>query len=304
MRALAGGAVLALLIVLRLNSQDGFGQDVYVYSEAEFDPYSMAMTEPREAWSWTILPDGLIYSPYLAGQKESRTGIQYYYEKDDGWSWYSIVGGQLGIVRYGTLNPYLPVGVQLDVEGSAQFTGEGSKLLDLLSTDARFGIPLSIGWGATDWGTQETKLAIYFLHTNPNRSFLDSRPELPDKFFQRRAIVLGHAIHPIESIRLYGEIGYAFSTSMNSNWELQLGAEFAPEMPTRLWGAPFAASNLQLLETNVVRGTFTLQAGWAWRGEDTRLLRIGLFYLNGRSNNLASLDESDQQLGFGVWHDF
>ena len=45
MKTLAGGAVLAMLIVRRLSREDGFRQETFVDSEAEFEPYSMAMAE-------------------------------------------------------------------------------------------------------------------------------------------------------------------------------------------------------------------------------------------------------------------
>ena len=291
-------ALMALVASMHLGGKSLWGQESVDCPPGAFDPYATASIDSSMD-ELQVLPDGLIYRPYLAGQKESRTSIQYFNDKDNGWSWYSVVGGQLGILRYGNDNPFMPVGVQFDVEGSAQFSVNGAKLLDLLSTDARLGFPLSIGWG-----TQETKLALYFLHTNPHRSYLEDRPELPERLFDRRAIVLGHAIHPFDSTRLYGEVGYAFSSNLNASWEFQFGAEYAPMKPTRFWGAPFAAANAYLLETDKLASTLTIQAGWAWRGEDTRLLRVGLFYLNGRSNNLVEYSHSNQQIGLGIWHDF
>ncbi|MCP4191407.1 MAG: DUF1207 domain-containing protein [Planctomycetaceae bacterium] len=296
MRSTTVGQAIVGFIVLGCICAQVDGQELSF--DSGFDPYSEA-TAKSEGWSLQILPDGLIYPPYLAGQKEPRSSIQYYYEKDNGWSWFSTVGGQLGILRCGTKDPYFPTGVQLGIEGAAQFSGANSDLFHLFSTDARFGVPLSIGWG-----NQETKLAVYFLHTHPNLGYFSDELSLKDKFFQRRAIVLGHAIHPTETVRLYGEVGYALASTMNGKWEFQLGAEFAPQLPTRIWGAPFAAANLHLLETDNFGGTLALQAGWSWRSDDARLLRLGVFYLNGRGNNYANLDLSEQQIGFGVWHDY
>jgi hypothetical protein len=59
-----------------------------------------------------------------------------------------------------------------------------------------------------------------------------------------------------------------------------------------------------LLETEDFGGNLTLQAGWGWRGKNARLLRFGVFYSNGLSNNLVLDDPNEQQLGFGIWHDF
>ena len=91
---------------------------------------------------------------------------------------------------------------------------------------------------------------------------------------------------------------------MNGEWEFQFGAEYAPVLPTRVWGAPFAAGNVYLIEPGDFGGMLTLQAGWAWRGEDTRLLRVGVFYSNGRSHSFVMDNQNKQYIGFGIWHDF
>jgi len=56
------------------------------------------------------------------------------------------------------------MGIQFDIEGSAQFRSTGSDLLEFESTDVRFGFPVSIGWGS-----QETKLALYFLRAGTDQ---------------------------------------------------------------------------------------------------------------------------------------
>ena len=51
-------------------------------------------------------------------------------------------------------------------------------------------------------------------------------------------------------------------------------------------------------------GAFTFEAGWAWRGAAANMLRTGLFYYNGESNQFSFFDEHEEQIGYGLWYDF
>ena len=54
-----------------------------------------------------------------------------------------------------------------------------------------------------------------------------------------------------------------------------------------------------------VGGGLTVQAGWSWFGDtSSNLLRVGLHYYNGESNQFSFFDRNEEQLGFGVWYDF
>ena len=208
-----------------------------------------------------ILPDGLIYHPYLAGPKESRTGIQFFSQRRWHWSWYSTVGGQLGILRYGTYDEFRPVGIQFDIEGSAQFRRSGSDLLDFTLDRCAFRLSRvdRVGIAGDETG-------VVLSPRGAHRQLFESLLDQPDRIFERQAIVLGHSIHLSEKLRIYGEAGYAFQSDMSGEWEFQFGAEFAPVMPTRIWGGPFAAANVYLLEADDYGGNLTLEAGWCWRG--------------------------------------
>jgi len=275
-----------------------FGREPILLEDRIFDPYARHSPE-SEIRRLQLLPDGLIYHPYLAGPKESRTGIQFFAADDDSRSWYGTLGGQIGLLRYGTYDTFRPVGIQFDIEGSAQFRSSDSDILGFTATDVRFGFPASIGWGS-----QETKLALYFFRAELDAGPSEGRPDGFEQIFDRQAIVLGHSIHVTEKVRIYGEAGYAFQTDLDGQWEFQFGAEYAPVLPTRIWGAPFAAANVYLLEAEDYRGNLMLQAGWGWRGKNARLLRAGLFYATGLTNSSALEGRTEQQIGIGLWHDF
>ncbi len=273
----------------------------------DFDPYAQPNAYPQTAalpqssdaqWCFDLLPDGLIYRPYLAGPKESRTGLQLLRANNE-WTLDSSIGGQWGLIRIGTQDPIFPEGFQFDIEASAQLRHVSLHSLDLLSSDFRVGLPLSYGRN-----NHQTKLAVYFLRAHPSDRLLERIRSLwTDDFFQRQSLVFGHSVYVSNRFRLYGEAGYAFSSKVSDKWEFQFGAECAPVCPTGLLGSPFLAANGYLREEVDFGGTFTLQAGWAWRKKRGRLFRVGMQYSNGASSQLALHDRHEQQIGFGIWFD-
>ena len=279
------------------------GMDPYAapttYSDPSVIPVSNSVsTSSTSQWYLDLLPEGLIYRPYLAGPKESRTGIQFY-NTDDDWQFDSSIGGQWGLFRIGTLEGCFPQGLQLDVEASAQFRHSQFASQNVLTNDIRFGLPLSYGRN-----NHQTKLSLYFLRSNPGEGLWDAIGSIgSDEFFQRKAFVLGHSIYLTDRFRIYGEADYALSSKVSENWAFQFGAECAPVCPTGILGAPFLAANVLLREEVDFGGTFTLQGGWAWRKRRGRLFRIGLQYANGASNHFSMHDLHEQQLGFGIWYD-
>lgn len=291
--------------------------DAALYTAVGLDPYAISapqsvppsdigvttasatMASSSHHWGFDLLPEGLIYRPYLAGPKESRTGIQFY-STDEDWKFDSSIGGQWGLLRIGSSDPNFPKGWQLDFEASAQFRHSDFASQDILTTDVRFGLPLSFSRN-----NHQTKLALYFLRSNPSRQLWETIGAISDnEYFERKALVLGHSIYLTDRFRVYGEAGYAFATEVADKWEFQFGAECAPVCPTGILGAPFLAANVLLREEVDFGGTFTLQGGWAWRKRRGRMLRLGMHYSNGMTNHFALHDLHEQQLGFGIWHDF
>ena len=229
-------------LCMLLSTAKCLAQDAGLYGGGEFDPYAMqdspspvsvALTGSTAAssghpWGFDFLPEGLIYRPYLAGPKESRTGIQFS-RWDQGWRFDSSIGGQWGLFRFGSSDRYFPKGWQLDCEASAQLRSRDFASQDLLTTDIRFGLPLSYSRN-----NHQTKFAIYFLRSNPSRRLLEMIGDIGDgEFFERKAFVLGHSIYLTDRIRVYGEAGYAFETQIADKWEFQFGAESRTGLPNR-----------------------------------------------------------------------
>jgi hypothetical protein len=76
-------------------------------------------TNSDGGWTWQLLPNGLMYPSYLAGNREPRLGTQWVYEKKLGWQWDLTAGGRAGLLRYGATNDEWPEGWQWDIEGAA-----------------------------------------------------------------------------------------------------------------------------------------------------------------------------------------
>ena len=257
-------------------------------------------TAPNEDWSWQLLPDGILYKAYLANPKESRMSTTGFWEQDDGQLWDSTLGGRFGLLRYGTCDNAWPQGWQVDLEGAATVRLDPEEHRDVRSTDYRFGVPLTYGYGR-----HRLKLGYYHLCSHIGDEFLEAHPTFQHVNFVRDAITLGYAYYYTDNLRLYGEIGYGFYCDVAKEWELQFGFDYSPARPTGLRGAPFVAMNVHLREELNYSGNFVAQAGWAWRGRRTsHLLRTGLHYYNGLSDQYSFFRDFEQQVGVGLWYDY
>jgi hypothetical protein len=273
--------------------QDYFDLDAYLAGHA-------GPRTPCEGWCWQILPNGLIYKPYLADLKESRLGTQFFNLEGQGSVWDTNLGGRMGILRYGTVDGPWPQGWQIDLEGSGQVRLDTQEDRDLQSADFRVGSYLSYGYGPSRW-----KFGYYHISAHLGDEFLVANPDCDRINWVRDTFVLGYSYYWTDNLRLYSEVGWAFYTDYAEPWELRFGAEYAPARATGIRGAPFAAIHGHLMQEHDFGGNLTVQAGWAWRGDRTsHLFRTGLHYYNGKSNQYSFYDQFEQQIGAGVWYDF
>jgi hypothetical protein len=251
-------------------------------------------------WGLRILPEGLIYRSYLAGPKESRLGAGFVRIPDDSWMWDATIGARMGLLRMGSGDAIRPRGFQLDIESSAQLRLDIPENVDVRGADYRVGFPLTWGNDRRQW-----KFAYYHMSSHLGDEFMVKNPDFPLFAQARDALVFGHSIYLTDSLRVYGEVGWAFYSNGSEPWECQFGIDYAPRTPTGLYGAPFFAVNGYLREELDYGGMFTAQAGWAWRADRTaHLFRLGLQYHNGASSQYAFLPFHEQQLGLWAWYDF
>jgi len=254
---------------------------------------------------WQILPDGLIYRSYLAGTKESRLSATVFSDVGEGDEpnvnyLKGNLGGRIAIFRYGTDDPIRPQGFELDIEASAQVRLNTDQEMDVDAVDFRAGVPLT--WG---WENHQIKFGYYHLSSHLGDEFLLRNPGYPRLNFARDVLIFGYSHYVRENLRVYGEAGWAFWSDVAQEWEFQFGVDYAPTYATGPRGAPFVAVNVHLREEVEYGGGITVQAGWAWRGDTSpNMMRVGIHYYNGESNQFSLFDEHEQQLGFGLWYDY
>jgi hypothetical protein len=264
------------------------------------EPHSCEPPVHASDWGLQVLPQGLIYRSYLAGPKESRMAGGIVRIPGDSWLWEATIGGRVGILRHGNSDLIRPCGFQFDVEASAQVRLDIPENVDVRSSDYRVGLPLT--WGDEQ---QQWKFSYYHISSHLGDEFMEKNPDFTMFRQSRDALVFGYSRYLTDWLRVYGEVGWAFYSNASEPWEVQFGIDYAPRVRTGLRGAPFLAANGLLRQELDFGGSFTFQAGWAWRADTTaHLLRVGLQYYNGASSQYAFLPYHEQQIGLMVWYDF
>jgi hypothetical protein len=255
-----------------------------------------------EPWFWQVLPDGLIYHSYWAGVHEPRLAILAIDERGSQAYWDGTVGGRVGLLRYGNGQRIFPQGWQLDVEAAAILRMTLDEIRDFEFADYRVGVPIT--YGINNW---QFKFAGYHLSPHLGDEFAIANPgSLDDRInYVRDALVIGASWYPVPVMRLYSEAAYAFNVDGGAEpWEFQFGTEISQPGPTGLRGTPFFAVNGHLREEHDFGGDVNTQAGWLWRGQSGQVMRAGVQYFNGKSSQYQIFDESEQQIGFGLWYDY
>lgn len=279
------------------------GQQPYVDADVYFDqnayPGPGFIQPPSQYWQWQVLPAGVMYRSYMAGVRESRIAL-HTINLDSSLYWDATLGGRAAILRYGTNDPFHPQGWEIGVEGAGIVRLNWDEERDLDSSDFRFGVPLSYATG--NW---QFKFGYYHLSSHLGDEFIARNPGADRDNYVRDALVLGASYYVVPALRLYGETSWAFYTGGRAEpWEFQFGAEYAQPGPTGSYGTPFLAVNAHLHEETNYSGNFTAQTGWLWRGETGSTMRIGVHYLNGASSQYQFVNNSEQQIGLGLWYDF
>jgi len=266
----------------------------------DLDAYLDGYVARARPWHWQLLPNDLIYKSYLAGMKEPRLGSTITSFRNDGWLWEGTLGARVGLLRYGDQDPVFPQGFQIDAEGAASVRLDVEDDVNVRATDYRVGVPFTYGYGS-----QQIKFAYYHMSSHLGDEFVLQHPGFRRLNWSRDALVLGHSIHMTERLRLYAEVGWAFYSEINEPWEFQFGFDWAPHGPTGFRGAPFFAVNTHLRQEVDYGGNVSIMTGWGWVSDrDRHLLRLGVHYYNGESNQFSFFDEFEEQVGVGLWYDF
>lgn len=269
-----------------------------------FVPPSLAAAAPAapgHVWRWQMAPDGILYSSYLASLNEARMASVISYRSHHGWLFEPILGGRVGLLRYGTRDLIRNQGWQLDVEAAAFPRLDLENEWDVVATDFRAGVPITYAQGP--W---QFKFGYFHLSSHLGDEYIINENVLERLNYVRDGFVLGTGYFPTPDWRLYGEASWAFKTDDGAEpWHFQFGAEFSPLTSITPSGSPFLAVNAYLREEVDFGGAVSAQTGWQWRRHGgTQLLRMGVQYYNGKSPQFQFFNQFEQLFSFGLWYDY
>lgn len=274
----------------------------HLFPNAPYGDPVLAPLAGAEVWDWHLLPDDLIWHSYWAGTKEPRLSGVAFQETQTNTSLLDVtLGGRSSILRYGTENQGRPEGWEVQLEGASILRLNLDQNWDFEAVDFRFGVPLIYGHDRSQW-----KFSYYHLSSHLGDEYALRTGLLNSRInFSRDVLVLGYSFFPVPALRLYSEAGWAFYADEETDpWEFQFGADYAQPGFTGIRGTPFFAVNGHLREEHDFGGNLVAQAGWLWRGKGGKVFRTGLHYFNGKSNQFEFTNESEQQIGIGLWHDY
>jgi hypothetical protein len=274
------------------NARDGDS-----FKERWIDPDST-----KEAWTSQILPQGLMYPSYLAGRKESRLESVINYTEGYGALWDITLGGRAPIWRYGTTDVVHPEGWELELEGAALLRLDWERHRNLAATDYRAGVP--IVYGTRRW---QFKTGYYHVSSHLGDNYLTDNFR-PRVHYSRDSVMFGLAVKPVDDVRLYAEVDYAFHTGKTADpVELQFGLEYSPQFNPNMsnWAArPFFATHAHLYQERDFGGYWTTQTGIQWRSATNALMRVGAEYFQGGDDLYQFHTRFQRKYGAGFWFDF
>jgi len=272
-----------------------------VFDSRFVDPALVPVSGP-EQWDWHVLPGDVIWHSYWAGAKEPRISGVTFNEANGNVSLLDVtLGGRTSLFRYGTVNQGRPEGWELQLEGASLLRLNLDSNWDLEAVDFRFGLPIIYGRGKSQW-----KFSYYHLSSHLGDERIIRTMSTASRInFSRDTFVLGYSYFPRPAWRWYAEAGWAFHADEGTDpWEFQFGLDYAQPGPTGSRGTPFVAINAHLRQEVNFGGNLVTQAGWLWRGQSGHVMRTGLHYFNGKSNQFEFVNQFEQQIGVGLWYDY
>ena len=254
-----------------------------------------------EYFEFQVLPKGLLYRSYIAGEKEPRFNSVWLNETGRGLVWEAQLGGRIGLLRYGNFDEDHPKAWQLDMEGGAQARVDPLNKSDLEAVDFRFGI-------LSTWrfGRNAFKAGYYHLSSHAGDEYLLRNPGFLRVNYVRDSAILGITHDLTDDMQIYGEIGYAAGHEGGAKpLELQYGYQYTPLRAFGLKGAPYFGINGHTREDFHWITSVNTVAGWQWRGEETNhLFRVGLQYYTGPALQWEFAGRNETLCGAGMWFDY
>ena len=265
---------------------------------------------------YEFFPNEILYPTYLAGVNESRMASVWNHDEKLGWIWDVSLGGRAPIFKIDKYehnrHPVMKNirTFQIDIEGSVHLRLDIQRERDLDSADFRCGVPLTYGNE-----TVQFKTGYYHVssHLGDERVLRLQQERGAGAFpygrtnYYREALLLGVSYRIFPALRTYLEADYAFTFGEQTRpWHFQFGVEYSRlQKDEGLYGSPFAAMNVRLMQEKDYDGNICLQLGWQKRGSRNQLFRIGVQYFGGvREQYEYILARHEHKIGIAMWYDF
>jgi hypothetical protein len=277
-----------------------------VQTPSRVTPQQVFAAQPEQCnncYGWHVLPKGLLYKSYLAGEKEPRMQfVQLYDTRSKTRVWDAVLGGRMGLVRNGSYDSVNPQGFQVDLEGAvfARVLPDQPSAM-LAGSDYRAGL-----LGTHRYGSTAYKWGYYHISSHIGDEFLIANPTFNRLNYVRDSLITGVTQDLNPATQVYAEIAYALGVEGGAKpLEFQFGGQYQPVARTGLRGAPYLAANYHIREDFDFHGGANTVAGWGWQGAESRhRFRIGLQYYNGPSMQYQFLDTWENMYGGGLWFDY
>ncbi len=275
-------------------------------TKSQITPQQIFAGQPEQCnncYGWQVLPKGLMYKSYLAGEKEPRMQfVQLYNTRNKTRVWDAVLGGRVGLLRHGTYDSINPQGFQIDVEGAVfarVLPDQPSAMLE--GADFRAGL-----LGTHRHGGTTVKWGYYHISSHIGDEFLIANPTFNRINYVRDSVITGITQDLGYATQAYAEIAYALGAEDGAKpLEFQFGSQYTPVAKSSLLGAPYLAANYHIREDFNYSGGFNTLAGWGWHGVETRnRLRVGMQYYNGPSMQYQFLNLWENMYGGGLWFDY
>ena len=265
------------------------------------EPLFVAADGIDSDYDWRVLPVGVMYKSYVAGEKEPRIKSVWMTDKQGHLWWESTLGGRIAFLRYGTSDPVHPEGWEFAFEGAAlPRVDPKAASSPLIAVDYRIGL-LST-W---QYGRNAFKAGYYHVSSHLGDEFLLLNPGYHRLNYVRDSGIIGwtHSLTP--ETQVYGEIAYAFGHEDGAlPWEFQYGIQYSPRVPG-LYGAPFGAINGHTRQDFNYETSINVVAGWQWWGEKSNhTFRVGLQYYDGPALQYSFVNKHETLMGWGLWLDY
>ena len=252
-------------------------------------------------YDWRVLPVGVMYKSYLAGEKEPRIQSTWLTNRQGNLVWETALGGRYSFLRYGTSDPVRPEGWEIAFEGAAlPRVDPKAPSSPLIAVDYRIGL-------LSTWrqGPNAFKAGYYHLSSHLGDEFLLSNPGFVRLNYVRDSAIVGWTHDLTPEAQVYGEVAYAFNHEDGAlPLEFQYGIQYSPRVPG-LYGAPFGGINGHTRQDFNYETSINVVAGWQWWGEQSNhTFRVGLQYYDGPAMQYSFVNKHETLIGWGLWFDY